>query len=79
MNWLGGPDEPTENVEIEVKLRSMTEPKPAILSLLPGGGARVELIEPQFGIAPGQACVFYQGSRVLGGGWIRRESAAQAA
>ena len=22
------------------------------------------------GIAPGQACVFYQGSRVLGGGWI---------
>ena len=29
--------------------------------------------EPQFGIAPGQACVFYQGSRVLGGGWIERE------
>jgi len=41
--------------------------------------SRVELIEPQFGIAPGQACVFYQGSRVLGGGWIQRESAAKAA
>jgi tRNA-specific 2-thiouridylase len=79
VNWLGGADEPTENVEVEVKLRSMTEPKKALLSLLPEGGARVELLEPQFGIAPGQACVFYRGSRVLGGGWIRRESAAQAA
>ena len=57
----------------------MTEPKPAIISLLHGGGARVELLEPQFGIAPGQACVFYQGSRVLGGGWIERERTAQAA
>ena len=79
VNWLGGADEPAENVAIEVKLRSMTEPKRAILSLLPGGHARVALLEPQFGIAPGQACVFYQGSRVLGGGWIQRESAAQAA
>ena len=79
VNWLGRADEPTENVEIEVKLRSMSEPKRAILSLLPGGHARVELLEPQFGIAPGQACVFYQGSRVLGGGWIQRERAAQAA
>ncbi|MEP5135772.1 MAG: aminomethyltransferase beta-barrel domain-containing protein, partial [Parasphingorhabdus sp.] len=30
--------------------------------------------EPDFGISPGQACVFYeapgQGSRVLGGGYI---------
>jgi tRNA-specific 2-thiouridylase len=79
VNWLGGADEPTENVEVAVKLRSMTEPKPAMISLLRGGHARVELIEPQFGIAPGQACVFYQGSRVLGGGWIQRESAAKAA
>ena len=35
-----------------------------------GGGAVVELKEPQYGVAPGQACVFYQGGRVLGGGWI---------
>ena len=28
---------------------------------------------PQFGISPGQACVFYDGDRVLGGGWIRRQ------
>jgi tRNA-specific 2-thiouridylase len=79
VNWLAGADEPTQDVAVEVKLRSMTEPKPAIISLLPGGHARVELKEAQFGVAPGQACVFYQGSRVLGGGWIRRESAAKAA
>ena len=37
-------------------------------------GARVELLAPEEGVAPGQACVFYapEGSRVLGGGWIRR-------
>jgi tRNA-uridine 2-sulfurtransferase len=79
VNWLGSAGEPTESVEVEVKLRSMTEPKPAIISLQPGGHARVELLEPQFGIAPGQACVFYQGSRVLGGGWIQREQRAAAA
>jgi tRNA-specific 2-thiouridylase len=80
VNWLGRAGEPTDNVAVEVKLRSMTEPKPAIVSLLPGGRARVALTEPQFGIAPGQACVLYQGSRVLGGGWIERErTAAQAA
>ena len=77
--WLGNPGEPTENVAITVKLRSMTEPVAARLTLGPGGTARVVLDEPQFGVAPGQACVFYSGSRVLGGGWIRREAAAKAA
>ena len=31
----------------------------------------VEFDEPQFGVAPGQAVVLYEGDRVLGGGWIR--------
>jgi tRNA-specific 2-thiouridylase len=30
-------------------------------------------------VAPGQACVFYDGSRVLGGGWIARAATLQAA
>ena len=42
----------------------------------PGGAgrARVELLAPEEGVAPGQACVFYaaEGTRVLGGGWITR-------
>ena len=30
----------------------------------------VRFDEPQDAITPGQGCVFYDGSRVLGGGWI---------
>jgi tRNA-specific 2-thiouridylase len=46
---------------------------------LPGGRAEVVFAEPQGAIAPGQACVFYDGSRVLGGGWIEREEMSAAA
>jgi tRNA-specific 2-thiouridylase len=38
----------------------------------------VELAAPEDAIAPGQACVFYDGSRVLGGGWIKPAAAAAA-
>jgi len=31
----------------------------------------VRFQEPQYGVAPGQAVVFYDDDRVLGGGWIR--------
>ena len=45
----------------------------SVKSLSPGdlrAAAEVALERPEFGIATGQACVFYRGSRVLGGGWI---------
>lgn len=35
-----------------------------------GNSATVELKEPVFGVAKGQAAVFYDGDRLLGGGWI---------
>jgi tRNA-specific 2-thiouridylase len=35
-------------------------------------GAHVRFVDPQAGVAPGQACVIYDGSKVLGGGWILR-------
>ncbi|MGH6919888.1 MAG: aminomethyltransferase beta-barrel domain-containing protein, partial [Geminicoccaceae bacterium] len=46
----------------------------AAARLLPGGDgcAQVAFAEPQAGVAPGQACVFYDGTRMLGGGWIDR-------
>ncbi|MBL8710598.1 MAG: tRNA 2-thiouridine(34) synthase MnmA, partial [Rhodospirillaceae bacterium] len=50
--------------------RSMTPTAPARLSLDDAGGATVTLASAQFGIAPGQAAAFYQGARVIGGGWI---------
>ena len=39
---------------------------------------RVHFTEPQFGVAPGQALVLYDGERVLGGGWIRQTAPAIA-
>ena len=34
---------------------------------------------PEYGVAPGQAAVFYDGSRLLGGGWIAETVAAEDA
>jgi tRNA-specific 2-thiouridylase len=67
VNWLGGAE--TE-LAVEVKVRSTRPPQPAALLRHPDGGAVVTLDEPEEGVAPGQACVFYRGDRVLGGGWI---------
>jgi len=67
VNWLA----PVSGmIECAVKVRSMRPPVPARVTPLDAGGARVELLAPEDSVAPGQACVFYDGSRVLGGGWI---------
>ena len=74
VNWLGVHAAP---FEARVKVRSLRPPVAATVTPLPGNAARVELALPEDAIAPGQACVFYDGSRVLGGGWIKaREQAA---
>ncbi|MCW2236212.1 tRNA 2-thiouridine(34) synthase MnmA [Azospirillum canadense] len=70
VNWLGPDLAPGDGVEVEVKLRSAQPPAAATWRLGPDGTAQAELHEPQHGVAPGQACVVYQGDRVLGGGWI---------
>lgn len=68
-NWLGHAPLGSDGRRVEVKLRSAQAAMPA--TLYPGeNGAKVLLDEPQFGVAPGQAAVFYDGPRVLGGGWI---------
>jgi tRNA-uridine 2-sulfurtransferase len=58
-------------VHTEVKLRSAQPLAPAAVTALEGGLATVDLDGAQFGVAPGQACVIYQGDRLIGGGWIR--------
>lgn len=73
VNWLG--DVPmTAQAEwlVEVKVRSTRAQRAAILRPLSDTEAEVELLSPEEGVSPGQACVFYapEGSRVLGGGWI---------
>lgn len=76
VNWLG--DKPlTDQAEwsIAAKVRSTRPPRDAVLRPLSETEAVVELMMAEEGVAPGQACVFYDpdGSRVLGGGWITRD------
>jgi len=70
VNWLGEGE--GRAIKVAVKIRSTRPPAPATLTLREGGAAEVELDAPEEAVAPGQACVFYAGERVLGGGWITR-------
>jgi len=75
VNWLGdGPFAGTAEREISVKIRSTRPPREAILRAVSDSEAEVELLSPEEGVSPGQACVFYEtgSTRVLGGGWIWR-------
>jgi tRNA-specific 2-thiouridylase len=86
VNWIG--EEMLDRVlgaghlEVFVKIRSTRPPQRALLSA-EGGGIKVELIDGEDGVSPGQACVFYDGmqgqARVLGGGFIRAAAAAARA
>jgi len=75
VNWLGGEE---DSAKLSVKLRSTQPLVPATLRRHTDGSVKVELAEPQT-IAPGQACVFYRGERVLGGGFIQRDRTRNAA
>lgn len=73
INWLGdGTFAEQTAIEARVRVRSTRPPVAAILRPTGTGACEVELLSPEEGVAPGQACVFYapEGSRVLGGGWI---------
>ena len=81
INWLGDGDGPDENLEVTVKIRSAAACVAATIKARVGNkdgpgdenGAEVHLHRAEAAIAPGQACVFYDQDRVLGGGWIRRD------
>ncbi len=75
INWLG--DEPftsRDEWHLKVKVRSTRPPRAAVIRPISETEAEVELLTPEEGISPGQACVFYaeEGSRIFGGGWIWR-------
>lgn len=65
--------------EITVKIRYAHEGAAATVTPLPNDRARVDLHVPQRAVTPGQAAVFYEGDRVLGGGWICRQPSLVAA
>lgn len=76
VNWvsIAPPDAP---IAAEVQIRYRSSPVPVTVVPLPeeeGRSNRVKLIfdQPQFGITPGQAAVWYQGDVLLGGGILER-------
>ncbi len=78
VNWLGDGEIsglPEEGIDVFARVRSTRPPMPARL-LHHDGHVHVDLSGAEAGVAPGQACVFYDsdgaGARVLGGGFIER-------
>lgn len=67
LNWLGG----GHQGPLTAKVRSLAKPVPARLE-----GDRLLFGASEYGVAPGQAAVLYDGTRVLGGGWIAETEAA---
>jgi tRNA-uridine 2-sulfurtransferase len=66
-NWLAA----IEGRPIMAKVRSMAKPVPARMD-----GEWLRFDSDEYGVAPGQAAVLYDGERVLGGGWIEETTAA---
>jgi tRNA-specific 2-thiouridylase len=77
VNWLAPP---ADIGDCTVKVRSTRAPVAARVTANGNDSAVVELPEGESAVAPGQAAVFYDGTRVLGGGWIAKsEPAVRAA
>lgn len=67
LNWLG---EGAPQGTFSVKVRSMAQPVRVDLRAIGKEEAELRFANPEYGVAPGQAAVFYDGERVMGGGWI---------
>jgi tRNA-specific 2-thiouridylase len=68
-NWLG-----EDQREVSVKVRSLAAAVPAERD-----GEWVRFANAEYGVAPGQAAVLYDGTRLLGGGWIAETVSASVA
>ena len=72
LNWLG--EDQSEG--LTAKVRSLARPAHARVEM-GASGATVTFETPEYGVAPGQAAVLYDGDRLLGGGWIEETVAAE--
>lgn len=68
VHWIG----PAPNGPVEAVVRIRSRHPGVRARIRPQSGSRVEVdfADPQRGVTPGQAAVFYDGTRVLGGCWI---------
>lgn len=69
VNWISGAP-PSSPSRLTARIRHRHEDAPATVTPDGDSRAHVQFDDPQFAITPGQAVVFYDGSNVVGGGWI---------
>ena len=74
-NWISIPAI-TGPIRAYARIRSRHREAPATITPEDDGSLNVDFETAQVGISPGQACVFYQGDSILGGGWIARSNHA---
>jgi tRNA-specific 2-thiouridylase len=72
LNWVSGAPPPAVPLRIQAQVRYNSSPQKAALVALSSESALVQFDQPAYGLAPGQAVVFYLGDEVLGGGTIAR-------
>ena len=70
INWIGE----GQREGLTAKVRSLAKPAPVRFD-----GEAIHFLQPEYGVAPGQAAVLYDGDRVLGGGWIEATVPAEQA
>lgn len=73
LNWLGYDVPSSGELRADVQVRYRHAAVPATIAVA-GERAEVTFDEPQLAVARGQGAAFYQGDRLLGGGWIASTS-----
>jgi tRNA-specific 2-thiouridylase len=69
VNWIAGTP-PAAGTRVTAQIRHRHPEAAATITPIGGDAVDATFDEPQQAIAPGQACVIYEGDAVLGGGWI---------
>ncbi len=69
-HWLVDAPGVGDVVVAQTRIRARQQPAASRLEVLDGDAVRVHFDAPVEAITPGQAAVFYDGERVLGGGWL---------
>ncbi len=70
LRWTSGRVPEAWPLRCGVQIRHRAAAAPAWVAAPVGSNCAVNLDTPALGVAPGQAAVFYDGDRVVGGGWI---------
>tara|TARA_B100000686_G_scaffold65443_1_gene70491 strand:+ start:5755 stop:6864 length:1110 start_codon:yes stop_codon:yes gene_type:complete len=69
LNWIS--NDVSDNMVCDAKIRSTQKPKSGRITFENENRVIFEFDESQLNTSAGQACVFYRGDEVLGGGWIK--------